>query len=96
MKILIIGAVAAGLKSASKARREDGKAEITVLERGKLISYGACGMPYYVGGEVHDIKELMATGAGNPRNADRAGGTASARSAARARRRSKRQSYGGH
>ena len=33
MKILIIGAVAAGLKSASKARREDGKAEITVLER---------------------------------------------------------------
>ena len=70
MKILIIGAVAAGLKSASKARREDGKAEITVLERGKLISYGACGMPYYVGGEVHDIKELMATGAGNPRNAE--------------------------
>ena len=70
MKILIIGAVAAGLKSASKARREDGKAEITVLERGKLISYGACGMPYFVGGEVHDIKELMATGAGNPRNAE--------------------------
>ena len=70
MKILIIGAVAAGLKSASKARREDGKAEITVLEQGKLVSYGACGMPYYVGGEIHDIKELMSTGAGNPRNAD--------------------------
>ena len=70
MKILIIGAVAAGLKSASKARREDGKAEITVLERGKIISYGACGMPYYVGGEVHEIKELMATGAGNLRNAE--------------------------
>ena len=70
MKILIIGAVAAGLKSASKARREDGKAEITVLERGKLVSYGACGMPYYVGGEIHDIKELMSTGSGNPRNAD--------------------------
>ena len=70
MKILIIGAVAAGLKSASKARRGDGKAEITVLERGKIISYGACGMPYYVGGEVHEIKELMATGAGNLRNAE--------------------------
>ena len=70
MKILIIGAVAAGLKSASKARREDGKAEITVLEQGKLVSYGACGMPYYVGGEIHDIKELMSTGSGNPRNAD--------------------------
>ena len=44
-KIVVIGGVAAGLKAAAKARRCDPKASITVLEKGKIISYGACGMP---------------------------------------------------
>lgn len=63
-KILVIGGVAAGLKAAAKARRCDSEASITVLERGKIISYGACGMPYYVGGDVADINDLMKTPAG--------------------------------
>lgn len=63
-KIVVIGGVAAGLKSAAKARRADQEAEITVVEKGRLISYGACGMPYYVGGEVGDIENLMKTSAG--------------------------------
>jgi NADPH-dependent 2,4-dienoyl-CoA reductase/sulfur reductase-like enzyme len=69
MKILIIGAVAAGMKAASKARRCDPDAEITVLEKGEVISYGACGLPYYVSGEVHGIDELMKTSAGLLRDA---------------------------
>ncbi len=64
MKILVIGAVAAGLKAASKARRCGPSAEITVIERGRLISYGACGLPYYVGAEVNSLEELMKTPAG--------------------------------
>src|ERR1035437_1209721 len=64
MKILIIGGVAAGLKAASKARRCDPSAEIIVVERGHLISYGACGLPYYVGAEVNSLDELMKTPAG--------------------------------
>lgn len=67
-RILIIGGVAAGMKSAAKARRCDPRAEITVLERGELVSYGACGMPYYVGGDVSDINALMKTPAGSMRN----------------------------
>ncbi len=67
-KILIIGGVAAGLKAAAKARRCDPKASITVLERGEIISYGACGMPYYVGGDVKDIDDLMKTAAGAMRS----------------------------
>lgn len=63
-KIVIIGGVAAGLKAAAKARRCDPAAEITVVERGKLISYGACGLPYYVAGDVNDISQLMTTPAG--------------------------------
>jgi NADPH-dependent 2,4-dienoyl-CoA reductase/sulfur reductase-like enzyme/rhodanese-related sulfurtransferase len=64
MKIVIIGAVAAGLKAASKARRTDSKAEITVIEKGSQISYGACGLPYYAGGEVNDLSALSRTAAG--------------------------------
>lgn len=67
-KIVVIGAVAAGLKSAAKARREDPHAQITVVERGTLISYGACGMPYYVAGDVDDVQSLMKTPAGALRN----------------------------
>jgi len=64
MKIVIIGGVATGLKAAAKARRMDPNAEITVLEKGNLISYGACGLPYYISAEVNSIEELMKTPAG--------------------------------
>jgi NADPH-dependent 2,4-dienoyl-CoA reductase/sulfur reductase-like enzyme/rhodanese-related sulfurtransferase len=67
-KIVIIGGVAAGLKAASKARRCDPEAEITVIEKGETISYGACGMPYYVAGDVAEIDDLMKTPVGIVRN----------------------------
>lgn len=69
-KIIIIGAVAAGLKAASKARRGNPNAQITVVEKGELISYGACGMPYYVAGDVDNVTDLMKTPAGAMRNLD--------------------------
>ncbi len=68
MNIVIIGGVAAGLKAAAKARRVDPAARITVVEKGKMISYGACGLPYYVAGDVQDINQLMTTPAGAVRN----------------------------
>lgn len=67
-KIVIIGGVAAGLKAASKARRCDPTAQITVVERGERVSYGACGMPYFVSGDVSDLNQLMMTPAGAVRN----------------------------
>lgn len=69
MKIVVIGGVAAGLKAASKARRCNPNAEITVVEKGDIISYGACGLPYYVAGEVADMDDLMKTPVGVLRNA---------------------------
>lgn len=66
--IVVIGAVATGLKAAAKARRESGKTRITVLEKGSLISYGACGMPYYVSGEVENMEDLMSTNSGTLRD----------------------------
>ncbi|QAT42323.1 FAD-dependent oxidoreductase [Aminipila luticellarii] len=58
MRIIIIGAVAAGTSAAAKARRNDENAEIVVYEKDSFISYSGCGMPYYIGGEVESAEEL--------------------------------------
>ena len=44
-KVVIIGGVATGMKTAARLRRRDKDAEIIVLERGPELSYGACGFP---------------------------------------------------
>ena len=64
MRIVVIGANAAGAKAASKAKRIDPTAEVTMIDRGNFISYGACGIPYYVSDTVADLKELMSTPVG--------------------------------
>src|SRR5450432_372969 len=58
MALVVIGGVAAGLSAAARARRTDSRLDITVLEKGPVISYGACGLPYYVEGRVRDIGQL--------------------------------------
>ncbi len=58
MKIIIIGAVAAGTSAAAKARRNDESASITIYEKDRFISYSGCGMPYYIGKEVEDVSTL--------------------------------------
>ncbi|MDP3479392.1 MAG: FAD-dependent oxidoreductase [Desulfoprunum sp.] len=60
-KVVIIGAVALGPKVACRLRRLDPDVEITLIDRDNLISYGGCGIPYYVGGDVNDIEELYTT-----------------------------------
>lgn len=58
MRIIVIGAVAAGTSAAAKARRNHDTAVIAIYERDKDISYSACGLPYYLGGKIDDIDEL--------------------------------------
>ena len=58
MKIIVIGAVAAGTSAAAKARRNTEDAQITIYEKDSFISYSGCGMPYYLGGEVEKAEEL--------------------------------------
>ena len=59
MALVVIGGVAAGLSAAARARRIDPRLEIVVLEKGPVISYGACGLPYFVEGRVADSKQLI-------------------------------------
>jgi NADPH-dependent 2,4-dienoyl-CoA reductase/sulfur reductase-like enzyme len=58
-KIIIIGGNVAGLAAASQARRNSVTSEITVLESGNHISYGTCGLPYFISGIISDINQLF-------------------------------------
>lgn len=60
-RVLIIGAVALGPKVACRLRRLDPDAEITLIDRDNIISYGGCGIPYYVGGDINDLEDLYRT-----------------------------------
>jgi len=59
-KVIIIGAVAAGTKSAAKARRDNPDLEITIFTEEKYISYAGCGLPYYLSGVVSKREQLFA------------------------------------
>lgn len=52
-KLIVIGGTAAGLSAASRARKEKPDMEIQVFEKSGFVSYGACGLPYFVGGLIH-------------------------------------------
>ena len=59
MRLVVIGGVAAGLSAAARARRLDASLEIVVLEKGETVSYGACGLPYYIEGRVREPEQLV-------------------------------------
>ena len=57
---VVVGGDAAGMSAASKAKRENPELDVVVFEKGEWVSYAACGMPYYVKGEVEDLEDLVA------------------------------------
>jgi len=60
MKVIIIGGVAAGMSAAAKLKRADKEAQITVYEKSKHVSFGACGLPYFVGNFFEDSNKMIA------------------------------------
>ena len=60
-RIVVIGAVACGPKAACRAKRLMPETEITLIDKDDLISYGGCGIPYYVSGDVPDENQLRET-----------------------------------
>ncbi|MFE2628720.1 FAD-dependent oxidoreductase [Streptomyces sp. NPDC059374] len=61
-RLVVIGGDAAGRSAASQARRlrDAGELEIVAFERGHFTSYSACGIPYWVGGDVERREQLIA------------------------------------
>ena len=67
-RILIIGAVALGPKAASRCKRLMPDAEVTLIDQSSRISYGGCGIPYFISDEVKNVAELQSTPYGAIRN----------------------------
>ncbi len=61
LKVVIIGAVAAGPKAGCRLKRLMPQAEVTMVDMDGIISYGGCGIPYYVGGDVGELEGLRTT-----------------------------------
>ncbi len=59
MRVLVIGGVAAGTKVAAKYKRLNPDAEVTIVTKGKEISYAGCGLPYYIGGVIPQKEQLI-------------------------------------
>lgn len=59
LRLMVIGGVAAGMSAAARAKRVNPDLEVIVLERDPHVSYGACGLPYLVGGVVPDYRQLI-------------------------------------
>ncbi len=57
-RIVVVGGVAAGPKAASRARRLDPDAEITLFEKGYFLAYAGCALPYYISGKLKNQREL--------------------------------------
>ncbi len=63
-RIVVIGGTAAGPKAASRAKRLDEQADVTLLQKAPELSMASCGYPYYVAGEVKERDALLCTPAG--------------------------------
>ena len=60
MKVIIVGGVAAGMSAAAKLKRANKEAQITVYEKSRHVSVGACGLPYFVGNFFEDSQKMIA------------------------------------
>ena len=69
-RIVIIGASAAGLRCACRVKRLQPSWSVKVVEANEVFSYGACGMPYVLSGDIEDLGALRRTPYGTDRDAD--------------------------
>ena len=60
-KILVVGGVALGPKAACRCKRLMPDAEVMLVDENVFISYGGCGIPYYVSGEIQNLDDLRST-----------------------------------
>ena len=63
-RVVVVGADAAGMSAAHQAlrtaRRTGRELAVTVLDRGSHTSYSACGIPYWMAGDVDSGDDLVA------------------------------------
>ena len=69
-RLVVIGGDAAGMSAASGVRRAQPETEVVVLEKGGRTSYAACGIPFFVSGDVDDVESLVTSLAAELRPGD--------------------------
>ncbi|MCB2199386.1 FAD-dependent oxidoreductase [bacterium] len=69
-RVVVIGGDAAGLKAAARLKRICPETTITVFERSETISYAACGLPYYLSGDIDSLDDLLTTAWGEKKTPD--------------------------
>ncbi|WP_221567315.1 CoA-disulfide reductase [Alkalihalobacillus sp. TS-13] len=60
MKYVIIGGDAAGMSAAMQIVRNASNPEVITLEKGDIYSYGQCGLPYVISGQIPEAEDLIA------------------------------------
>jgi len=58
-RVIVVGANASGVEAASAARKKDRTAEITLITLEKNAGYSRCGLPFVLGGQIPDFKDLI-------------------------------------
>jgi len=58
-RVIVVGGVAGGMSAATRLRRLDERARITVIERSGHVSFANCGLPYHVGGVIEERDALL-------------------------------------
>ena len=69
-RVVIVGASAAGLRCACRLRRLQPEWSITVVDANEIFSYGACGLPYVLSGDIDELMALRRTVYGAERDVD--------------------------
>ncbi|MCB2144994.1 MAG: FAD-dependent oxidoreductase [Deltaproteobacteria bacterium] len=59
--IVIVGGVALGSKAACRFKRLEPRSKVTIVDQDRFVSYGGCGIPFYVSGDVSDVNDLRKT-----------------------------------
>ena len=67
-RVVVIGGVTAGSKAAARIARLDPDAEVTVVERGQVLTYAGCRLPYYISGAVREVRALLSSPLGEVRD----------------------------
>jgi NADPH-dependent 2,4-dienoyl-CoA reductase/sulfur reductase-like enzyme/rhodanese-related sulfurtransferase len=60
-RVVIIGGVALGPKAACRLKRLEPDADVVIIDQDEYISYGGCGIPYFISGDISSVRELMST-----------------------------------
>ncbi len=60
-RVVIIGGVALGPKAACRLKRLEPDADVVIIDQDRYISYGGCGIPYFISGDISSVQELMST-----------------------------------